>query len=272
MSQLGPESFQLVTGTAFGGHDLAWLRRHAPQDGSVVVRDVTSAWTCFGLWGPRARDVLAPLTPQSLENADFPFMSVRASTVAGAPARVVRVTFVGELGWEVYVPTEYGLGVWTVLAEAVALAGGLPCGYKAIDSLRAEKGYRYWGSDVTPDETPYEAGLGFCVRMDKDGGFLGRDALVGRAEPDRRLACVTLSDLRQLVLGNEPVRVRGVTVGRVTSGGSGHTVGASIAFAYLPAQAAVVGTAVEVLVFGEWVPGVVAADPLHDPEGSRIRA
>ena len=115
--------------------------------------------------------------------ADFPFMNVRESTVAGAPARIARVTFVGELGWEVYVPTEYGLSVWTALADAVRDAGGLPCGYKAIDSLRAEKGYRYWGSDVTPDETPYEAGLGFCVRMDKDGGFLGREALVGRDQP-----------------------------------------------------------------------------------------
>ena len=111
-------------------------------------------------------------------------MSIRESTVGGAPARIVRVTFVGQLGWEVYVPTEYGLGVWTALADAVAAAGGLPCGYKAIDSLRAEKGYRYWGSDVTPDETPYEAGLGFCVRMDKAGGFLGRDALVGRDRPN----------------------------------------------------------------------------------------
>ena len=272
VSQLGPETFQLVTGTAFGGHDLAWLRRHAPSDGSVVLRDVTSAWTCFGLWGPRARDVLGPLTPQSLDTADFPFMTVRESTVAGAPARIARVTFVGELGWEVYVPTEYGLAVWTSLADGTRAAGGLPCGYKAIDSLRAEKGYRYWGSDVTPDETPYEAGLGFCVRMDKEGGFLGREALVGKDEPDRRLACLTLSDLRQLVLGNEPVRVGGVTVGRVTSGGSGHTVGASIAFAYLPAASASVGTAVEVLVFGEWVPGLVAADTLHDPTGERLRS
>ena len=184
----------------------------------------------------------------------------------------MRVTFVGELGWEVYVPTEYGLGVWTALADAVAAAGGLPCGYKAIDSLRAEKGYRYWGSDVTPDETPYEAGLGFCVRMDKAGGFLGRDALVGRDRPERRLACLVLEDLRQVVLGNEPVRVDGTTVGRVTSGATGHTVGASIAFAYLPSAAASVATAVEVLVFGEWVPGTVAAEPLHDPEGVRLRS
>ncbi len=271
VSQLGPDSFQLVTGTAFGGHDLAWLRRHAPTDGSVVISDVTSAWTCFGLWGPLARDVLTPLTPQSLAGSDFPFMNIRESTVAGAPARILRVTFVGELGWEVYVPSEYGLGVWTALADGVATAGGLPCGYKAIDSLRAEKGYRYWGSDVTPDETPYEAGLGFCVRMDKEGGFLGRDSLVGRDQPERRLACLTLADVRQVVLGNEPVRVGGSTVGRVTSGSTGHSVGASIVFAYLPSSATAPGTAVEVLVFGEWVPGVVAADALHDPQGLRLR-
>jgi glycine cleavage system aminomethyltransferase T/glycine/D-amino acid oxidase-like deaminating enzyme len=274
VTQLAEQVFGVVTGTALAGHDLDWIRRNAPTDGSVEVRDVTSAWACFGLWGPRARDILAPLTPQSLANADFGYLTMRESTVGGAPARLLRVTFVGELGWEVYVPSEYGARAWAQLREAGEPYGLLPCGYKAIDSLRAEKGYRYWGSDVTSDDTPYEAGLGFCVRLDKD--FLGRDALVkdaGAAQsPQRRLVCLTLDDPRRLVLGNEPVRVGGVAVGRVTSGAVGYFVGQSIAFGYLPSELAGPGTEAEVLVFGDWVPAVVAAEPLFDPEGQRIRS
>ena len=168
ITQVDDETFQIVTGTAFAGHDLAWLRRHAPRDGSVRLRDVTSAWTCFGLWGPLAREILQPLTPQPLDSAAFPYLTMRETTVGSAPVRMSRVTFVGELGWELYAPTEYGATLWAELVEAGTPHGMLRCGYKAIDSLRAEKGYRYWGSDVTPDETPYEGGLGFCVRMDKD--------------------------------------------------------------------------------------------------------
>jgi len=280
VTQLDDRTFQVVTGTAFAGHDLAHLRRHAEAElraGTVQIRDVTSAWTCFGLWGPRARDVLVGLTPQPLDGADFPYLTMRETTVAGAPARLLRVTFVGELGWEVYVPTEYGAGVWRALWAAGQPHGLVACGYKAIDSLRAEKGYRYWGSDVTPDETPDEAGLGFAVRLDGPDGvarpFVGRDALVSAAVsgPERRLACLTLADQRRVVLGNEPVRVGGAIVGRVTSGAVGYSVGASIAFAYLPSGVAV-GTPVEVLVFGDWVDGVVAAEPLFDPKGERIRA
>jgi 4-methylaminobutanoate oxidase (formaldehyde-forming) len=272
VTQVDEETFQIVSGTALAGHDLSWITAHAPRDGSVSVRDVTSAWVCYGLWGPNARAILQPLTPQSLAGADFPYMTMRQTTVATAPARLLRVTFVGELGWEIYAPSEYGATLWRQLREAGAGHGLLPCGYRAIDSLRAEKGYRYWGSDITGDETPYEAGLGFCVRMDKD--FVGRDALAapGADRPDRVLACLTLDDPRRLVLGNEPIRVAGATVGRVTSGAVGYHVGRSIAFGYLPAGAAAPGTAAEVLIFGEWVPAIVAAEPLFDPEGARIRS
>jgi 4-methylaminobutanoate oxidase (formaldehyde-forming) len=280
VTQVDDSTFQVVTGTAFAGHDLAWLRgRLTPEErarGSVVLRDVTSAWTCFGLWGPRARDILAPLTPQALGNDAFGYLSMRESTVAGAPARLVRVTFVGELGWEVYVPTEYGAAVWQALWDAGVPHGLVACGYKAIDSLRAEKGYRYWGSDVTPDENPYEAGLGFAVKLDDANGlprhFVGRAALLEAGEPERRLACLRLADRHRLVLGNEPVRVGGESVGRVTSGGIGYSVDASLAFAYLPSDAVVPGTKVEVLVFGDWVRAEVVAEPAFDPEGQRIRA
>jgi len=269
VAQVSAQTFQIVTGTAFAGHDLDWIRSHAPRDGSVSVRDVTSQWACFGLWGPLAREILQPLTPQPLDGAAFPYLALRETTVGPAPVRMIRVTFVGELGYELYVPTEYGAALWDALVAAGTPQGMLRCGYKAIDSLRAEKGYRYWGSDITPDDTPYEAGLGFCVKPDKD--FLGRDALLAAGSPTRRLVCVTLDDARRQVLGNEPVRVSGRTVGRVTSGAIGFTVGASIAFAYLPVADASVGTRVEVLAFGDWVPGVVVEEPLYDPAGERVR-
>jgi len=127
-------------------------------------RDVTSQWSCFALWGPRSRDLLQPLTPQDLSNEAFPYMSVRETTVAGVPVRALRVTFVGELGFELYCPSEYGAGLWLALWEAGRAHDLVAGGYRAIDSMRLEKGYRVWGADITPDETPYEGGLGFCVK------------------------------------------------------------------------------------------------------------
>jgi 4-methylaminobutanoate oxidase (formaldehyde-forming) len=268
VARLGEETFSIVTGTAFGNHDREWIRRHLPDDGSVQVRDVTAAWACFGIWGPRARDVLAPLTPQSLEDDDFPYMSVRDLTVANVPVRALRVTYVGELGWELYCPTEYGATLWRELWEAGEAHGLVAGGYRAIDSLRVEKGYRVWGADITPDETPEEAGIGFAVKMDKD--FLGREALAG-ATPRKRLCCITLEDPRSVALGNEPVRVAGEIAGRVTTGGYGYTVERSIAYAYLPPEHANPGTPVELDIFGEWVAGELAEEPLFDPAGERVR-
>jgi glycine cleavage system aminomethyltransferase T/glycine/D-amino acid oxidase-like deaminating enzyme len=270
VTRVEEELFSIVTGTAFGNHDLSWIRRHAPRDGSVRCSDVTARWACFALWGPRARDILAPMTDDPL---DFPYMSMRELAVGDVPVRALRVTFVGELGWELYCPTEYGAGLWRTLWRAGREHGLLAGGYRAIDSLRLEKGYRVWAADITPDETPYEAGLGFCVK--KDAAFLGATALgVGTDEgappPQRRLRCLVLEDPRSVALGNEPVRVGGQVVGRVTSGGYGYTVERSIAYAYVPA-AIEIGTPVEVDIFGQWVSGEVAREPLLDPKGERVR-
>jgi 4-methylaminobutanoate oxidase (formaldehyde-forming) len=274
VGRLGDELFSIVTGTAFGNHDREWIRRNLPADGSVVVRDVTSQWACFGIWGPQAREILQPLTPQDLGNDEFPYMSVRETTVGHVPVRALRVTYVGELGWELYCPTEYGVGLWRALWVAGEPHGLIAGGYRAIDSLRLEKGYRVWGSDITPDETPYEGGVGFCVKLDKEGGFIGRDALAEAKEhgPRTKLCCLTLEDARSVALGNEPVRAGGEVAGRVTTGGYGYSVGSSIAYAYLPPEHAEAGTAVEVEIFGEWIPGGVAPEPLFDPKGERIRA
>jgi glycine cleavage system aminomethyltransferase T/glycine/D-amino acid oxidase-like deaminating enzyme len=272
VTRVEEEVFSIVTGTAFGNHDLSWIRKHAPADGSVRCTDVTARWACFALWGPRARDILAPLTDDAL---DFGYMRMRELTVGDVPVRALRVTFVGELGWELYCPTEFGANLWRTIWDAGRDHGLVAGGYRAIDSLRLEKGYRVWAADITPADTPFEAGLGFCVR--KTGGFLGAEALgVGGADeprtpPARRLRCIVLEDARSIALGNEPARVDGEIVGRVTSGGYGYTVERSIAYAYLPA-AVDVGAHVEVDIFGEWVGGDVAREPLFDPKGERTRS
>jgi 4-methylaminobutanoate oxidase (formaldehyde-forming) len=264
VTRIAQERFLIVTGTAFGNHDAAWIRRHLPADGSVALTDVTSRWACFALWGPRSREILAPLTADSLS---FPYMSMSEIQVGDVPVRALRVTFVGELGWELYCPTEYGAGLWRTLWEAGEPLGMLAGGYRAIDSLRLEKGYRVWAADITPDENPYEAGLGFCVRSDKS--FIGSEQLGNGVE--RRLRCIVLDDPGSVALGNEPVRVDGEVRGRVTTGGYGYTVGTSIAYAYLPA-AIEIGVRVEIDIFGLWVPGAVAAEPLFDPKGERVRS
>jgi glycine cleavage system aminomethyltransferase T len=268
VTRVEEELFQIVTGTAFGNHDSSWIRRHLPSDGSVSLADVTSRWSCFALWGPRAIDVLAPLTPDPL---DFGYMRMRALTVGDVPVRALRVTYVGEPGWELYCPSEYGAGLWRALWMSGSEHGLAACGYRAIDSLRLEKGYRAWAADITPDETPYESGLEFCVREDKE--FVGSGALRAEAaqHPARRLRCIVLEDARSVALGNEPVRIEGEVAGRVTSGGYGYTVERSIAYAYLPA-AVEVGAPVQIDIFGQWIGGEVAPEPLFDPGGERIRA
>ncbi len=265
VTRLAEDRFRIVTGTAFGRHDLAWIRMHAPD--SVQVEDVTSKYACLGLWGPVAREILQPLTTEALS---FPYMCGRELAVGSVPCLALRVTYVGELGWELYCPMEFGLRLWDTIWDAGREHGLVAGGYKAIDSLRLEKGYRVWGADVTPEDTPFEAGVGFAVKLDK-GDFTGRDALLERTEPERRLACLVLDDARAVALGSEPVRVGGELVGRVTTAGYGYTVERSIAYAYLPASAAEPGAAVEVEIFGEWIAGSVAAEPLFDPTGERIR-
>ena len=194
-----------------------------------------------------------------MDNADFPYPSLRTTTVADVPVRALRVTYVGELGWELYCPTEYGAALWRELVGT----GAMPCGYRAVESLRLEKGYRAWGSDIGPETTPADAGLGFAVR--RTGGFVGAAAAL--ATPRRRLRCLTLADPRAVALGGEPVRAGDTVVGQVTSGGYGYTVARSIAYAYVPVDAA---GPYAVAVDGDWVPAE-RAGVLHDPDGIRPR-
>ncbi|MBI3747405.1 MAG: aminomethyl transferase family protein, partial [Chloroflexi bacterium] len=210
----------------------------------------------------------------AVSDAAFPYRPARLISVGSVPVYALRVTYVGELGWELYAPTEYGRALWTTLWEAGRSHGLVAGGYRAIDALRLEKGYRVWSSDITPDETPFEAGLGFAVKLDKGVDFIGREALLAArgAGPRRRLRCLVLDDPRSVCLGNEPVRLDGRIVGRVTSGGYGFAVERSIAYAYLPPDLAAIGTRGEVEVFGDWVAFEVAREPLYDPTGERLRS
>ncbi len=271
VTRLAEDRFRIVTGTAFGQHDLFWIRDHVPDDGSVQVEDVTSSLACVGLWGPAARLILQPLTTTDISNEAFPYMSSQQLAVGPVPCLALRVTYVGELGWELYCPSEFGLRLWDTVWEAGHSHSLTAGGYKAVDSMRLEKGYRVWGADIGPEVNPYEAGLGFAVKLEK-GDFIGRAALVKarEKEPATRLACLVLEDPRSVALGSEPVRIAGAIAGRVTSGGYGYTVGRSIAYAYVPASAQT-GTAVEVEIFGTWVSGRISDEPLFDPKGERVR-
>ena len=271
VTRLADDRFRVITGTAFGQHDLFWIRDHAPEDGSVSIEDVTSAYACIGLWGPAAREILQPLTHTNIANEAFPFMTAQQLAVGSVPCLALRVTYVGELGWELYCPAEFGLRLWDTIWEAGQAKGLVAGGYKAVDSLRLEKGYRVWGSDIGPESDPYQSGLGFAVKLDR-GDFIGRSALLKKREAPAptKLACLVLDDPRSVALGSEPVRIGGEVVGRVTSGGYGYTVEKSIAYAYVPSGAAV-GTAVEVEIFGTWVAGQIAKEPLYDPSGTRVR-
>jgi 4-methylaminobutanoate oxidase (formaldehyde-forming) len=273
VARLEEECFRVVTGSAFVPGDLGWLRMHLPEGGSVEVREVTDELAVVGLWGPAARRILERVTPDDVSNAAFPYLTARWIRIAAADVWAQRVTYVGELGWELYVAPPAAGGVWDALLEAGRPEGLRPTGYKALDSLRLEKGYRYWSADITPAENPYEAGLGFCVKLDK-GDFVGRDALVrARAEgPARRLATVTI-DPAPTIYGGEAVWKDGRVLGRLRSGGYGYTVGRNIGLVYLPVDLArAAGTPLEVEVFGERVPAEVAPDVLYDPRGARIRA
>lgn len=267
VARLAPDRFQVG---ANSGSDLDWLLRHAPE--GVQVRDITSGTCCIGVWGPLARDLVQPLTRDDFSHRAFGYFRARQTYLGHVPVTALRLSYVGELGWELYTTADLGLRLWDTLWEAGQEHGVIAAGRSAFNSLRLEKGYRAWGHDMTTEHDPYEAGVGFAVRPGK-GDFIGRAALEGRGAETarRRLTCLTLDDPAAVVLGKEPVHVDGVPAGYVTSAAYGWTVGRCVAYAWLPASAAVPGTAVHVEYFGEKVPATVAEEPLFDPKMTRIR-
>jgi len=272
VTRLAEDRFLIITGGASGPHDLAWLRTHLPEGGAVEITDLTSTYCCVGLWGPRARGVLQRVCADNLSDGAFPYFSARQIAIGYIPTLAVRVSYVGELGWELYAPTEYGLALWDALRAAGQPDGIVAAGLGAFDSLRLEKGYRLWGQDIHAEYDPYEAGLGFAVSR-KKGAFLGKEALLQRQanSPRRQLCCLIFDDPEAVALGKEPVLHEERVVGYVTSANHGYSVGHSIAYSYLPEDLAEPGTAVDVEYFGDRFPATATKEPLFDPEGRRLR-
>ena len=273
VTRLGQERFLVVTGGAMGLHDLDWIRSHLPDDRSVSVEDISSGQCCIGLWGPRARDLLSRVCEDDLSDGGFPYMTAKLVTIGEIPSLALRISYVGELGWEIYAPAEQGQKLWDTLWEAGQPLGLIAAGGGAFDSLRLEKGYRLWGNDIHTEYNPYEAGIGFAVRMSK-GDFIGRDALSESRAQDlaRKLCCMTFDDPSVVVVGKEPILDGDHVVGYVTSANYGHSIGRGIAYGYLPIDYADVGTNVDVLYFGERLRATVANEPLYDRRGSRMKA
>jgi dimethylglycine oxidase len=269
VARLGEDHFQLGLN---GPRDIEWMERHLPQDGSVSVRDITSGTCCIGVWGPAARDVVQSLSEDDFSNEAFGFFEARQAYLREVPVTALRLSYVGELGWEIYTSADLGLRLWDLLWEAGRPYGVLAGGRGAFNALRVEKGYRAWGTDMTTEHDPYEAGLGFAVKADK-GDFVGREALLKRQEagPRRKLVCLVLDDPNVVVMGSEPVWADRA-VGYVTSADFGYSLGQSIAYAWVPPEHAGVGTRLEIEYFGGRHQATVTEEPLFDPAMKRMRA
>ena len=276
VSRLAEDTYLIVTIAAAATHDADWIRRSL-GDARVTLTDVTSAFTVLGVMGPHSRELLSRVTSADLSDTAFPFGTTREIDIGYGLARATRITYVGELGWELYLPTEFAAGAYDAVLEAGEGLGLRHAGYHAMDSLRMEKGYRSWGHDIGGDDTPLQAGLGFAVALKKDA-FVGRDALLRQRDKPltRRLVMFTLDDAEPLLLGDEPIYRDGVLVGRITSGAYGHTLGRSVGMGYVTHADGVDAAFVRA---GRWqleiALGRFAAtahlEPPYDPKSARVR-
>ena len=279
VARIAEDRFYIVTGTGFRTHDLGWIRDHLPKGANVHLADVTEDYGTLSLMGPDARLVLEKATKADVSNASFPFGHVREITIAGHVARALRVTYVGELGWELHIPI-MGLGdVFDALMQVGSQFDLRPVGYRAIESLRLEKGYRAWGSDITPNDTPFEAGLGWAVKMSKNIDFVGREALLSSATQPlkKRLAGFYTSDPSVVLLGRETILRNGEPVGYLTSGGYGYTQGANIGYGYVRNEAGgddrfLADGDYELVVAMDRVPVKIQLSPFYDATMSRIKS
>jgi 4-methylaminobutanoate oxidase (formaldehyde-forming) len=279
VARLAEDRFYIVTGTGFRTHDFGWIADHIRAGADARLVDVTEEFGTLSLMGPRARDVLAGVTDADVSNAGFPFGHVREITVAGHRVRALRVTYVGELGWELLVPLAGTGDVFDALMQAGRPHKVRPVGYRALESLRLEKGYRAWGSDITPNDTPFEAGLGWAVKLRKDVAFLGREACEAAANRPltKTLAGFTTTDPSVVLLGRETILRNGAPVGYLTSGGYGYTVGKPIGYGYVRHEAGVTEEFLtsgdyELVVANERFAAKIHMTPLYDPPGERVKA
>ncbi|WP_274630300.1 GcvT family protein [Arvimicrobium flavum] len=278
VARLGEEHFYVVTGTGFRTHDLAWIKDHIGSEMQVSVADVTEAFGTLSLMGPSARKVLQSVTKADVSNAAFPFAHVREIDIGGHSVRALRVTYVGELGWELHVPIKATGEVFDALMAAGKLFGIRPVGYRALESLRLEKGYRAWGADITPNDTPLEAGLGWAVKLRKNTDFLGRRALetINGAVLTKRFAGFTVDDPDIVLVGRETILRNGEPVGYLTSGGFGYTVGKNIGYGYVRNAEGVSDEYLatgdyELVVAMERTQATIHLEPLYDPSGERVK-
>lgn len=263
------DRFLMITGSGFGVRDSGWL--HAQLPDTLTIRDVTNAYAVLNICGPQARTVLQSISPDDLSNGAFPFLAAKTINVAHATALAVRIGYVGELGYELYIPQEYAAGVYNALWEAGQDHGITNAGYRAIESCRLEKGYLYWSADLSPDLNPYEAGLGFAVDLDKPD-FIGRDALMGikKAGVGQKLATVTVDGFAPLI-GGETVLVNGTPVAGLTSAGYGHHLGKTIGFCYVPTDVDRTGT-LEIEAYGQRHVANFGPRCLYDARMERVKA
>ncbi len=275
------DRYFIVTSAASQTRDFAWLKRHIPDDARAAAVDVTSAYAVLSLMGPRSRELLQSLTPDDLSNAAFPFGTSREIDLGYARVRATRITYVGELGWELYIPTEFALGAYDAIIAAGEPYGLRQAGYHALNSLRIEKAYRHWGHDITEEDTPLEAGLGFAVSWRKPGGFIGRDALLRQKETGglkRRLVTFALEDPAPMLYHSEPIWRDGKLAGRLTSAMFGHTVGRAVGLGYVEAggegatDAYIAQAKFEIEIAGDRIPAKAALGALYDPKSERVKA
>ena len=278
VARLAEDRFYIVTGTGFRTHDAAWIRSHIGRWADAKLTDVTEDFGTLSLMGPIARNVLSKVTSADVSNAAFPFGAVREIAIAGATVRALRVTYVGELGWELHVPIAQLGAVYDAVMAVGAPLGLRPVGYRALESLRLEKAYRAWGSDITPNDTPFEAGLGWAVKLKTDTDFLGRAALEGAAKKPlkKKLATFTCADPAIALLGRETILRDGVQVGYLTGGGFGYTVGKPIGLGYVRHAAGVTDQYIQsghynLVVAQQRVAAEVHLTPLYDPGNGRVR-
>jgi 4-methylaminobutanoate oxidase (formaldehyde-forming) len=279
VTRLSPEAYLIVTGAAQTTRDFHWIRCHIPDGARATLTDVTGAYAVLGLMGPRSRDLLARLTRADLSSAAFPFATSREIPLGRAQVRASRITYVGELGWELYVPVEFAVGVYDAIHEAGGDLGLRDAGYYAIESLRVEKAYRAWGRELTTDDSPLEAGLGFAVSFDKAVPFIGREALLAqRGRPlARRLVNFILDDPAALPLGDEPIWSGGRMVGSTSSAAYGHSLGRAVAMGYIKREEGVDAAYLaqarfEIEIAGDRVAAQGSLRAPYDPDGLRAKS
>jgi len=280
VSRLDDDCYYIVTGTGFATHDFHWIRKHIPDGLDARLIDVTSSNGVLSLMGPKARNVLASVTEADVGNAAFPFGHQREIMIAGTPVRALRVTYVGELGWELHMPPDSLASVYDTLMKAGAPHGIRNAGYRAIESLRLEKFYRAWSSDISPDHSPLEAGMGWAVKLKKNVPFLGREALARQAMKrlPKLLACFTVDDPSIVLLGRETIFRNGKQVGWLSSGGYGYTLATNIGIGYVRdkengvSPEDVLSGTYELEIACERYPAKVSLEPLYDAKMTRIKA